>query len=250
MAELIQILGFPSLGKTTSLENLKEKESYIINTMSKRLPFRPSWETDTTQSGREGHILNKPKLEAVDVEGIMGNLRFRDEIKNIIVDDAHYLMAIDFMKPWQAYDRKNQYKKFEVIARRFWEMFLMKDIFDADKRLIIIAHLDADSRTPDSMEQYTIRSYGKLIREKLGVEGLSTLIFCPHVEVNRIDNYVKYFFSTQTDGDFPARSPRAMFPREIKNDLALILERIEEFDAGISLEESKLDMKPTSISLT
>ena len=59
MSNLILIIGESGTGKSTSLENLDHKETFLINVLNKPLPFR-GWRkkyVETTKENPKGNLL-------------------------------------------------------------------------------------------------------------------------------------------------------------------------------------------------
>lgn len=83
------------------------------------------------------------------------------------------------------------------------------------------------------MEILSLKRFGKLIDEKVCLEGLFSIV----LRAKKVDkNY--YFFTQATDGDV-AKSPIGMFDElYIDNDLKLVDNKIREF-YGLNNKENK-----------
>ena len=100
MAELIGIAGNAGSGKTTSVKDLNPKETFVISVLGKPLPFR-------------AFKKNYPKLVQIDkkftgnfyVSNRVDNIikifmvvdKMMPHIKQIVIDDANYLMSCETM---------------------------------------------------------------------------------------------------------------------------------------------------------
>lgn len=98
MATGILILGESGTGKSTSLENLPPKETFIINVKGKSLPFK-GWKSGFTPFGKDN--LEGNYLQTEDAGTIIKTMQYISEkmphIKYLIVDDFQYMAASEFM---------------------------------------------------------------------------------------------------------------------------------------------------------
>ena len=78
--------------------------------------------------------------------------------------------------------------------------------------------------------KYVIKTVGKLLAEKVTLEGLFTYIFCTKVQEGD-DGRMEYKLITNNDGKCLAKTPMDMFNDiEIDNDLNQILETIKKYN--------------------
>ncbi len=144
-----------------------------------------------------------------DADTIITAMRDKRMVKKIVViDDWQYIMANEFMR------RSNErgYDKFTDIAKHAWEILRNATALAEDVRVYFLAHSDTD-------EQGKTRSktIGKLLNEKITVEGLLTIVLRAQV-VNG-----QHIFSTRTNGNDTVKTPIGMFDMEhVENDLALV----------------------------
>lgn len=226
-AETILILGESGRGKTTSLRNLNPKETFIISTTAKPLPWR-GWkknyikfdpktnpEGNWCQCSKSTMIANLIKYVSVK----------RLEIKNIVIDDLQYAMAFEFM------DRRKEkgYEKFNDIGGDFTDLLRVADIVRDDLKLIFTGHSE---NVGDAMNEYwTLKTVGKMVKEKITPEGLFTYVF--HATVEEGDSGMEYKFLTNTDGSHVAKTPLGMFEDiKIDNDMNEIIKTIDAYNEG------------------
>ena len=81
MAICTLILGESGTGKSASLRNFGKDEVGIINVANKPLPFKSDLKT----------------FHSTDY-GYITNLLKKARVKTLVIDDAQYLMAFEFMK--------------------------------------------------------------------------------------------------------------------------------------------------------
>lgn len=194
MSTATLILGESGTGKTASLRNMDGGKVFLIQAVAKPLPFRAAnW---------------KPWL-CDDADGIVHAMRSPKNTKDIIViDDFQYIMANEFMR------RSNEvgFQKFTDIAKHAWEILNTASALAPNKRVYILAHTDTDETG-----KVRAKTIGKLLNEKITVEGLLTIVLRTAV-VNG-----QYIFTTKNNGSDTVKTPMDMFADEhIPNDLAAV----------------------------
>ncbi len=195
----VLILGESGSGKSASLRNFARNQVAVFNVAAKPLPFRGS------------------KLRTV-------NTTLYHEIKSglssgtalsYVIDDSQYLMANEF------FDRATEkgYDKYTELGLHFRD--LLEHIVTATPKdcIVYLLHhteLDANNRLK-------AKTIGKMLDEKLTVEGLFSIVLLCKAEQD------KHIFITQGKGASTAKSPMEMFPPELDNDLALVDKTIREY---------------------
>lgn len=208
MARKVLILGNSGTGKSTSIQNLNEKETFIIQCVKKGLPFRNSSKKYCKENK---NIFTSPNL--TQVLNALKKINENKEIKTIIIDDFNYLMTYGYKER----AREIGYQKFETIA------FLVVDILDQidAMRDDIIVYITAHTQESNSGKIST-KTIGKFLDEKLCIEGKFDMVLLALGTEN------KYQFTV--NGLDPAKTPIGMFEKnEIENDLVLINETIKKY---------------------
>ena len=139
-------------------------------------------------------------------QGIMKAPSLGKEI--IIIDDFQYLMAEEFM------DRATEtgYQKFVEIAVHAHAVIKAAQNVAGNVRVYMTWHTHTDDQ--GMVKPKTI---GKLLDEKICIEGLFTIVLKTLKRENR------YYFSTQSNGMDVCKSPMGMFKSDlIENDLNMI----------------------------
>lgn len=198
MAIPVLILGESGTGKSASLRNFKPEDLKVINVADKPLPFKNKFESIPTDDYRT--IIKELKLNKKSVT---------------VIDDAQYLMANEFMR--RATERG--FDKFTEIAQNFWTLVnTVKDLPD-DQVVYFLAHIERDANGNEK-----IKTIGKLLDEKITVEGMFTIV----LKTNVTDG--QYSFITQNSGHDTVKSPIGMFPSiVIDNDLKYVDEKIRNY---------------------
>lgn len=226
-AETILILGESGCGKSSSLRNLNPKETFIITTTSKPLPWR-GWKKMYTKfdpkTNPEGNWYQTSKSSNILTIIKYINAK-RPDIKNIIVDDTQYTMSFEYM------DRRKEtgFQKFSDIGGDFTDLLRSADSLKDGMKLIFTAHSEniGDNTNP----HWTLKTIGKMVNEKITPEGLFTYVF--YATVIPGDEKVEYKFLTNTDGERVAKTPIGMFENQyIDNDMAEIIKVIDAYNEG------------------
>lgn len=202
MGQLVYILGKSGTGKSYSLRNFDPSKIALINVQGKALPFKGSGKIASVVSDDSNSI----------VRTIKG---FSTTYKSIIVDDFQYVMANEFMR------RANErgYDKFIEIARHAWDIAECVRNLPSDVIVYILCHTDRDDEGNEK-----IKTIGKLLDEKICLEGMSTIV----LKTNVSDG--KYSFLTQNNGKDTTKSPAGMFPSyAIDNDLKYVDDKIRNY---------------------
>jgi len=225
MANLIAIVGTSGSGKSTSMRNLNPTETFVINVASKPLPFK-GWRTNYTvwnKDNPEGNLVNTSNVETISKVLAYIN-KNRLEIKNVIIEDAQYLMAFEAM------DRAKEkgFEKFTDIAQKFYSILKAAMLMRDDLNVVVTCHSENIGTADDP--QLKIKTLGKMIDNTITVEGLFTYVL--FTEVGRDgDNQVTYSFITHSDGSNTAKSPLGCFDEDrIPNDLQYVIEKIDEYN--------------------
>lgn len=206
MGKIVLILGQSGTGKSASMRNFKEDEIGVINVARKPLPFRSNLKTFNSDNYAE----------------IMSVLK-RANAKSIIIDDAQFLMANEFMRA----AKQKGYDKFTEIALNFWNLtqFCVNELPD-DVIVYFLAHTEWDNLGNEKM-----KTVGKMLDDKITIEGLFTIVMKTLVHDNQ------YSFTTQNSGRDTVKTPIGMFNDSvIPNDLKTVDDTIREY-YGIEIKK-------------
>lgn len=195
----ILILGESGTGKSASMRNFAEGELALANVAGKPLPFK----------GRFNEVLNSDSYRAI-------KKFMKESYANVVViDDAQYLMANEFMRR----SAERGYDKFTEIAVNFWDLVQYVRELPEDKIVVFMAHIERDQNGNEK-----IKTIGKLLDEKITVEGMFTIVLKTTVSDG------KFSFQTQNSGHDTVKSPIGLFEaNEIDNDLKAVVDRIYHY---------------------
>lgn len=197
MAIKTLICGLSGTGKSTSARNLTDVA--VVNPVNKPLPFKHHFE-----------MLN----------GVTDSKKIVEFMKNtkhkiIIVDDFQYLLSIPYMRRI----KETGWDKYNDFASNYFEVIQICDELPEDVTVYFMTHTET---LEDGTE--TVKLIGKLLREKITIEGLFTTVLKTLVSDG------KYYFITQNSGKDHVKSPLGMFSSyAIDNDLAYVDDKIRNY---------------------
>lgn len=197
MAIKTLICGLSGTGKSTSARNIKE--AAVVNPVNKPLPFKHHFE-----------MLNG----VTDSKEIVKFIKETDK-KIIIIDDFQYLLSIPYMRRI----KEAGWDKYNDFASNYFDIIAVCDELPDDVTVYFMTHTET---LEDGTE--TVKLIGKLLREKICIEGLFTTVLKTMV------NDGKYYFITQNNGHDHTKSPLGMFESyAIDNDLAYVDAKIRSY---------------------
>lgn len=190
----VLVLGRSGSGKSRSLKNFAKEEVGVFKVVEKELPFKSDLATLSTS---DYNIIKQGLLSS--------------KAKSLVIDDAGYLLTDEFMR---RSDEKG-YDKFTELANNFYRLVKHIQInLPREKIVYIIMHEDENEITG----QVKPKTIGKLLDEKVCVEGLFTIVIrCKDRK-----------FYTNNSGC--AKTPEDMFEKEeIDNDLKQVDNAIRSY---------------------
>ena len=221
---LIMVIGKSGRGKSTSLRNLDPAHTLIISVIGKPLPFPNG--IDYVE-GENLVIQSNPD----SIRRVMNEANKDPEVHSIVIDDAQYIMATEFMDKAMV----KGYDKFTLMARNIWEILVLSTKLRPGLKIYFLTHEEETNTGERKM-----KTLGRLLDDKITPEGLSTIVLYADV-IGERDNR-KYIFTTQSDGYTNAKSPFGMFPPQIPNDLDVVSRRIDEYYRKVPLDKSSINM--------
>jgi hypothetical protein len=194
----VLVIGESGTGKSTSIRNLPKDKTGVINVTGKRLPFKSEFAVVKEDSCEKiCHILHECKSEI------------------IIVDDLQYLLAKQFM----GRAREAGYQKFTDMAVSYYNVITSLESMPDYKRVYFLSHLERDN-----LGNEKVKTIGKLLDEKITIEGLFTIVLKTTVRDKN------YYFQTHNSGSDTVKTPLGMFEDTlIPNDLNMVDDAIRVF---------------------
>jgi len=226
MAQGVLIIAESGAGKSTSIETLDPKETFIINVANKPLPFK-GWKKKYTVWSKDnptGNMYDKATPENIEACIKYINEK-RPEIKNIVVDDFQYMSSFEF------FDKANEkgYEKFTQIGAHLARIARMPKDMREDLMIFFLTHAE-EATDMEGKRKFKAKTIGRMVDEKLTLEGLFSIVLFGKAKKNK-DGEIRYVFETQTNGENTCKSPRGMFPTlEVANDLQLVAKAIKDYE--------------------
>lgn len=204
MATPVLIIGKSGSGKSTSLRNCTGNPDWnLIRVLNKPLPFKgkiDGWKTD-------------------DYQTVMKCLG-QSKAKNIVLDDAGYLITNHFMRGHSSAGAGNGvFTLYNNIGDYFWQLIQFIIKLPEDKIVYVIMHEEKND-----FGDIKPKTIGKLLDEKVCIEGMFTIV------LRCIEESGKHWFVTQSNDGAVSKSPIGMFETlTIDNDLLIVEKAIREY---------------------
>lgn len=221
MAKSGVIVGKSGTGKTTAcfpfpdigIKGLNPKTTAFFNVAKgKDLPF-PNWQSLYKGKPSEGGNY----LPSCEVKHITAAFEYiankRKDIKTVVIDDAQYLMAFEYMSR----AKEKGYDKYTDIGNNM--NTLIQTIYNVgeDLNCFLLWHPEFDKDNG-----FKMKTLGNMIDNYLTLEGLFTVVLYAMVDKDDENRPIRRFV-TNNDGTYPAKSPIGMFKDlYIPNDLGLV----------------------------
>lgn len=204
MGEPILIYGKSGSGKSRSLKGFGEDEIYLINVIGKRMPF----------PGKFKYVSRTRDYRTI-MQGLL-----KMPTKVAVIDDAGYLQTSQFMEGHSAPKKgSNTFDLYNQIGDDLWRLLMfVKDQLPDDVLVYFMMH-----EISNDVGETKVRTIGKLIDEKVCLEGMFTI--CLHC----MTDGKRHYFRTQGGPLDIAKSPEDMFDLEIENDLKAVDTRCREY---------------------
>ena len=202
MAQKILVMGESGTGKSTSLRNCDAATTAVVNPVGKPLPFKNHFT-----------MLNN-ETDARKITRFMKEQAAAGK-KLIVVDDFQYILAVPYMNRI----KETGWDKYNDFGANYFEIIeVCKDLPDD----VVVAYMTHLETLDNGLT--TVKLIGKLLREKITIEGLFTVVLRTGC------SEAKYYFYTQNSGKDTIKSPIGMFPAyAIDNDLNYVADKIRNY---------------------
>lgn len=214
MSNTLLLLGASGTGKSSSLRNLDPKTTFIISVLDKPLPFKAykkHYKPIKSWSDTEGNYLATDDWQKIiKCIQVVNSLK---QFKTLVIDDLQYVLANEFMRR----SSERGFDKYSELANHYWMIINAAMASRDDLLCIFVSHNEIDQTGRSK-----IKTIGKLLDEKITIEGMFTTV------LHSLVTDTGYKFLTQSDGIHVAKSPIGMFAENIiDNDMQHVREQID-----------------------
>jgi hypothetical protein len=217
MSNSVLIIGPSGSGKSSSIRKLDPSETFIISVLDKPLPFRgykKIYKPIKGWSDTEGNYYCSDNWAKV-LKCIRMVSDSRPEITTLVIDDAHFIMANEFMMR----ATEKGFERFSEIAQHMWLVMNGLASTRGDLTCFVLSHSEIDNLGVSKP-----KTVGKMLDDKITLEAMVTVVFHTMIQDG------EYKFLTQHNNTHISKSPVGMFEETlIDNDLQEVKQRIESY---------------------
>lgn len=216
MNDPLMIIGESGAGKTRSLKDMDPESTFLIQTIRKSLPFK-GWQAKWREATKDNPKGNFAVVDSpVDILEFMRAISARrPEIKNIVIDDAQYIMGNEFMRS----ALEVGYTKFTRIGQSFWTLAMEARNLRGDLRVTFLMHEEITDAGKTKA-----KTIGKMLDDKITLEGMFTVVLRAALRDG------KHVFLTKNSGFDTVKAPEDMFNApEIENNLKTVLDAVNNY---------------------
>lgn len=235
----VLILAESGFGKSTSIgkneklgiEGLNPKETFIISTINRVLPFPQQgsqYKICEKVNGKfnlkSGNrvITNDGKEIATCIENIGDE---KSPFKNIIIDDVNYVMQDFYMKN----ALKGGWDTPKSIGYTMGIIFDAMDTIHSSKDLFVMGHPQANTRL-DGRTHYQLKTTGKMVDDYVTPSGKFDIVLIGFTRWDESSKKViKEFVTDENETVFGAKSMGIFDESTIPNDLSIIKTALNKF---------------------
>lgn len=224
MSNFVIIMGESGSGKSTSIKSLDPKETFIINTLGKRLPFKGS---NSLYNADNKNIVQLNEWDKVTAY-LMNIHKNAPHIHNIVIDDAIYIMRTEFFNR----TKEKTYDKYNDLADHFRQIISTCSMLRNDLNVFMLLHTET-LESEGSIIGYKTSSVGKLLDKMYNpVENVTIVLFAkPKFDDKGNPEFGFYTHKKLLNGiELPSKTPDGMFEEDfIPNDLGIVIKAMTEY---------------------
>lgn len=224
MANIVMLLGKSGTGKSTSIKGLDPKETVIINTLKKRLPFKGS---NASYNKEAKNLFNVDDYQTV-VSYLQNINNKATYVKNIVLDDAIYIMRKEYFKR----AKEVGYGKYTDLAAHFQQIISTCEGLREDLNIFLILHSE-DIISDGSTTGFKVATVGKLLDSQYNPIEVVPIVLYSAIRYDEKGKPEYGFYthaSMQGSTEIPAKSPAEMFEEDfIINDLGYVVTKMNEY---------------------
>ena len=224
MANIAIILGKSGSGKSTSIKGLNPKETVVINTLKKRLPFKGSQSLYNIENKNLLNIDDYTKIITC-LQSISTNATY---VKNVILDDVIYVMRKEYFKR----AKETGYGKYTDLAAHFQQIISTCEGLRDDLNVFFLLHSE-DIISDNVLTGYKVSTIGKLLDNQYNPVEVVPMVLYSSIKYDEkgVPSYGFYTHAFKEGSvEIPAKSPSGMFEEDrIPNDLGIVIKAMQEY---------------------
>lgn len=224
MANNIIVMGKSGTGKSTSIKGLNPKETVVINTLRKRLPFKGSASMYNAENKNLFNLENYTDviryLELIDSKAT--------HVKNIVLDDSIFVMRKEFFSR----AKEAGYGKFTELAAHFQQIIAKCETLRENLNVFFILHSE-DIVSDGAIVGYKVATVGKMLDSQYNPIEVVPMVLYSAIKYDS-KGVAQFGFYTHAckEGniEIPAKTPDGMFEEDfIPNDLGVVVKAMDEY---------------------
>lgn len=224
MSNLVMILGKSGAGKSSSIRTLDPKSTVVVNVLNKRLPFKGS-QSLYSKENRNFTMMNEA---GQIVQFLQGVDKAMPEVRNIVIDDATYIMREEQFK----LAKVTGYGKFVDMAAHFQAVIKEATSMRDNINVFLVMHSE-EIFSDNTVIGYKAATVGKMIDSSYNPIEVVPMLLYADIKYDS-DKNAQYGFWTRKvlvgQAEIPAKTPYGMFEEEfIPNDLKYVVEKMDEY---------------------
>lgn len=224
MANVVMLLGKSGTGKSTSIKTLDPKETIVINTLKKRLPFKGS---ASLYNDENKNLFQKD--DYLEVISLLRNISEKGlSVKNVIIDDMIYIMRKEYFKR----AKESGYGKYTELAQHFQQIISTCEGLRDNLNVFFILHSE-DVQSDKTTVGYKVSTIGQLVDNQYNPVEVVPMVLYSAIKYDDKGNPQYGFYTHRCmEGtvEIPAKSPDGMFEQDfIPNDLGMVVKAMNEY---------------------
>lgn len=218
------LLGKSGTGKSTSIKTLDPKETIVINTLKKRLPFKGS---ASLYNNENKNLFQKD--DYIEVISLLRNISEKaTSVKNVIIDDMIYIMRKEYFKR----AKESGYGKYTELAQHFQQIISTCEGLRDDLNVFFVLHSE-DVQSDKTTVGYKVSTIGQLVDNQYNPVEVVPMVLYSAIKYDDKGNPQYGFYTHRCmEGtiEIPAKSPDGMFEQDfIPNDLGMVVKAMNEY---------------------
>lgn len=247
MSYVALVMGESGSGKSSGIRTLNPKETFIINTLGKALPFKGSgkmytlWDKEKNPNGN----MVCTSYSAATIQWLNYINTKMPHIKNVILEDNTHQSSMEFIRRI----KESTWDKWNDIAANMVTIADLCTKLREDLCVFILHHVTTEGDGILTDKVIKAQTLGQLVDKKLSsYESLFTTILLAQKSKTETGD-IEYNFLTRS-ADSTAKTPMGMFENaSIPNDLGLVAQTMREYygeELVTSIEQAVINEKVKS----